>query len=214
MNRLNLPATALLIFAVAAAGCSPPATVEEGGVFTITLHASVDEEGRPTFGVEHDDIAVFPGERVRWECDCPGIDSFAVEDLRHLASIDELVDLYLEVEQRGGPESLRGASARLGEALAAGGDGEDDAAERRRALALLTDSYDSLVAALAATVEDDPGEAFESPVPEELVPADGYIESGPYRDIDGNHVWKFTWVIQKGELVERWDPHFSGHRRR
>lgn len=199
---------ALMIAVIGISGCKQ---AERPRTFTLTLKAQTDATGKPAFDKDHDDVAIFPGETVRWECDCPEIDSFAVRDVEHLASIDELVELYLHVKRQGGIEGMRESSARAMTMFEAAGEATP---EQLEAAAALMESYNALLDRLEATTRTDPGPAFEKAVSEELVPADGFIESAPYRDITGNHIWKFSWVISKDGQEVRWDPHFSGHRRR
>lgn len=40
------------------------------------------------------------------------------------------------------------------------------------------------------------------------------VKSTPYRGLEHEHLWKFTWVIKiDGQRVDDWDPHFSGGKR-
>lgn len=208
MSTRNPLPIALMIAAIAVGGCNE---AKEPEAFTITLQAHLDESGEPEFVDHHEDVAIFPGETVSWACDCPDIDSFAVQDVEHLASIEELVDLYMRIESQGGVAGMRERSTTMLRLFE--GEGEATPAQIE-AVAAMMETYNGLLDGLEATMRADPGQAFEKATPGELVPADRTIESAPYRDIAGNHIWKFSWVIAKGDQEKRWDPHFSGHRRR
>ncbi len=206
--RSTIVLASVALAALAACKGPGPRTV----ILTVT---ALYEDGVLTISEEpHETTALSPGDQLVWKCACPEGVRFAVHNVRHLANLDDVADLYHALSAEGGVEAVRdalwgGMPVAAQEAEAA--EAEDAEVAAARAAEMMR-RRDLLFERLAQPTRESPGRPFDREVSDDFAERDGSIESGPLRRMPGNHLWKFDWVVRDAEgATDVWDPHFSSH---
>lgn len=210
---VGLSAAAMLVVGCVREG---PVVPPGPGSVARTIRVYVDENGKID-KARHETVIVFAGEAVEFACSaaggaedapCPAGVEFLVADLEHVGELARVLGHLPEVDHL--PEAGRQAAAALDSAggkplsrsTAEATFGPlmaelDDAALER----LMADSDDLRVPELDGLL----GCAWQN----RRAGASERIRSEAYPRGRGSHLFKFTWVVFKGDHRDVWDPHIA-----
>lgn len=205
---------ALGSLAILFAGC-PEKPIKK----TVRIELHLNEDGSIDDS-HHDLVKVGPGFRVEFGCACEGFEDarFWVEDLRHLgeigATVDHLAQLDVLFSDLARIEAAAPIESEAGEEAAAAGDAEAVMAAEA-AKAAEAQGIQMQVRQLAPRLWGERKPELDGSF------GDGWqgqargrseaVLTGPYAAPPGDHLFKFTWVVQHGDDPPlRWDPHIAG----